>query len=231
MKIVVVLPAYNCAKTLKDTIGDIPNMVNDIVLVDDCSNDKTYNVALDLGLKHIVRHDVNLGYGANQKTCYDYALSLQADVIIMLHPDYQYDPKLIPCIIEKIKQGARIVFASRLLHGIQAIKNGMPVYKYISNRVLTIFQNICFKKHLSEYHTGYRAYTKEVLTKIDYHKLSNDFIFDNQIVIEAFKCGYDIEEIYCPAKYDSLSSSINFSRSLHYGFGVLKNTVKSTIRK
>lgn len=149
----------------------------------------------------------------------------------MLHPDYQYDPKLIPCIIEKIKQGARIVFASRLLHGIQAIKNGMPVYKYISNRVLTIFQNICFKKHLSEYHTGYRAYTKEVLTKIDYHKLSNDFIFDNQIVIEAFKCGYDIEEIYCPAKYDSLSSSINFSRSLHYGFGVLKNTVKSKIRK
>lgn len=229
MKVVVVLPAYNCAKTLENTISEIPKIVNEIVLVDDCSNDETYSLAFDLGLKHIVRHITNLGYGANQKTCYDYALSLQADIIIMLHPDYQYDPKLIPCIVDKINHGAKIVFASRLLHGTQAIKNGMPLYKYIFNRILTIFQNKCFKKHLSEYHTGYRAYTKEVLTKIDYHKLSNNFIFDNQIIMEVFKRGYNIEEIYCPAKYDSLSSSINFFRSLHYGIGVIINTIKIKI--
>ena len=226
MKIIVVLPAYNCAKTLKKTISEIPEMVNEIVLVDDFSNDGTYHLAFDLGLKHVMRHNANFGYGANQKTCYDYALSLHADIIIMLHPDYQYDPKLIPYIVNKINNGAQIVFASRLLHGVQAVKNGMPIYKYISNRILTFFQNICFKKHLSEYHTGYRAYTKDVLARIDYHKLSNDFIFDNQMIIEAFKCGYNIEEIYCPAKYDSLSSSINFFRSLNYGIKVLINTIK-----
>lgn len=226
MKIVIVLPAYNCSKTLSDTIAEIPqNIADEIVLVDDCSIDDTCQVAKQMGL-NVIRHDENLGYGANQKTCYSYALSQKADVVIMLHPDYQYDPKLITQMVELIRSGAKIVFGSRMLHGWSAVKNGMPVYKYIANRMLTILQNVCLRKRLSEYHTGYRAYCSDVLEAIDYKKLSNDFIFDNQIILEAFKLGYNVEEIYCPARYLNSSSSINFTRSLKYGLGVVYNTFK-----
>ncbi len=227
MKTIVVLPAYNCAKTLQDTISDIPNdIVDEIVLVDDFSKDDTCKKAQQLGIKHIVKHTKNLGYGANQKTCYNYALSLNADIVIMLHPDYQYDPKLIPQIIDKFKNGASIVFASRMINGYEAIKRGMPIYKYIFNRVLTKFQNLVFKKKLSEYHTGYRAFKSEVLKKIEYKKLSNDFIFDNQIIIELLKKGFTIDEIYCPAKYEKTSSSINFIRSMKYGLEIIFYTIK-----
>ena len=230
MKTIVVLPAYNCAETLENTISDIPmELVDEIVLVDDFSNDDTYEVAKGLGLKHIVRHHKNLGYGANQKTCYDYALSLNADVIIMLHPDYQYKPQLISEIVSKFYNGADIVFASRMLNGFEAVKNGMPLYKYISNKMLTKFQNILLKKKHSEYHTGYRAYRNIVLKTIDYQKLSNDFIFDNQFIIESFKKGFNIEEIYCPAKYEESSSSINIMRSIKYGLGVIYYTLKFKI--
>ncbi len=227
MKVIVVLPAYNCAKSLKKTISEIPHdIVNDIVLVDDFSSDDTLNVAKECRIKHIVKHNKNLGYGANQKTCYDTALMLDADIVVMLHPDYQYDPNLITLIVDKILQGADIVLASRMLKGWEAVKNGMPLYKYLCNRILTMFQNICFKKHLSEYHTGYRAYRKDVLMSIKYHDFSNDFIFDNQIIIEAFSKGYEIQEIYCPARYDNLSSSIKFLRSARYGCQVVYYTIK-----
>ena len=170
MKIVIVLPAYNCSKTLGDTIAEIPqNIADEIVLVDDCSVDDTCQLARQLGL-NVIKHKENLGYGANQKTCYNYALSKKADIVIMLHPDYQYDPKLITKMVELIRSGAKIVFGSRMLHGWSAVKNGMPVYKYIANRMLTILQNVCLRKRLSEYHTGYRAYCSDVLEAIDYKK-------------------------------------------------------------
>ena len=230
MKVVVVLPAYNCAKTLAQTISDIPmNVVDDIILVDDYSTDDTCNVAEQLGIKHIVKHKNNLGYGANQKTCYDYAISLKADVIIMLHPDYQYDPKLIPEIVQKMEEGSEIVFASRMLNDYEAVRNGMPIYKYVSNKFLTKFQNLLLGKKLSEYHTGYRAYRNNVLKSIDYHIFSNDFIFDNQIIIESIKKGFEVDEIYCPAKYEEASSSINVLRSIKYGLGVIIYTLKYKI--
>ena len=231
MKVVVVLPAYNCAKSLKRTISEIPNgAVDEIVLVDDFSSDDTLGVAEECCIKHIVKHDRNLGYGANQKTCYDTALMLGADIIVMLHPDYQYDPNLITPIINKILQGADIVLASRMMKGFEAVRNGMPLYKYLCNRILTKFQNLCFKKHLSEYHTGYRAYKRNVLMSIKYHDFSNDFIFDNQILIEAFSKGYKIQEIYCPARYDNLSSSIKILRSAKYGCQVVYYTIKQMLK-
>lgn len=227
MKTIVVLPAYNCERTLRNTISDIPmNQVDDIVLVDDFSTDDTCNIAKEIGLKHIVKHPKNLGYGANQKTCYDYALSLNADLIIMLHPDYQYDPRLIIEIRKKIDSGAEVVFASRMIKGHSAIRNGMPIYKYISNRILTEFQNLILKKNLTEYHTGYRAYRSNVLKSMDYNSFSNDFVFDNQMIIEIFRGGFKIDEIYCPAKYENTSSSINFLRSVKYGLGVVYYTLK-----
>lgn len=231
MKVVVVLPAYNCAKSLEKTIAEIPHdIVNEIVLVDDFSSDDTLSVAQKCRIKHIIRHNKNLGYGANQKTCYDKALELNADVIIMLHPDYQYDPGLIISIVEKIAQGADIVLASRMMKGFEAVKNGMPLYKYCCNRMLTKFQNFCFKRHLSEYHTGYRAYKRKVLKSIMYHEFSNDFIFDNQIIIDAFAKGYEIQEIYCPARYDNFSSSIKFLRSMKYGLQVVGCTIRQLLK-
>lgn len=227
MKTVVVLPAYNCERTLRKTISDIPmEQVDDIVLVDDFSADDTYKIAKEIGLKHILRHKKNLGYGANQKTCYDYALSLSAELIIMLHPDYQYDPKLIIEIRKKIDSGAEIVFASRMIEGYTAVRNGMPIYKYISNRILTKFQNLLLKENLTEYHTGYRAYRSSVLKSVNYNTFSNGFIFDNQMIIELFKNGFKIDEIYCPAKYENTSSSINFMRSVKYGLEVIYYTLK-----
>lgn len=227
MKTIVVLPAYNCSKTLKQTVDEIPSdTVDEIILVDDCSQDKTCLLAKELGITHIYRHQCNLGYGANQKSCYDKALSLGADIIVMLHPDYQYDPKLIGEIVREIKLGEKIVLASRLMHGFDAVRNGMPIYKYIANRFLTIFQNTLLRKSLSEYHTGYRAYARNVLMDIPYHDFSNDFIFDNQFILTAFSKGYNIKELYCPARYEKDSSSIKLCRSIRYGLGVVYYTIK-----
>ncbi len=226
-RIVVVLPAYNCAKTLEQTINDIPpNCIDEIVLVDDASTDETLKVAESLNIKHIKRHNKNLGYGANQKSCYDIALSIGADIVVMLHPDYQYDPSLIVDIVNEFSDDVDIVLASRMIKGYVAVKLGMPLYKFCANKVLTWFQNLMLDKHLSEYHTGYRAYKADILRQIDYHALSDDFIVDNQILLAAFRQDAHIHEIYCPAKYMPESSSIGLMRSICYGFGVVYHTLR-----
>lgn len=216
------MPAYNAELTLHKTYLEIPlNIVDNVVLVDDFSNDATISIAKKLGIKHIITHNKNKGYGANQKTCYDYALSLNSDIIIMLHPDYQYTPRLIPSMAEIIAQGTfPVVFGSRIL-GNGALKGGMPIYKYISNRFLTFIQNLLMDQKLSEYHTGYRAYSSNVLNSIDYHKCSDDFIFDNEFIAQIFNQKYDIAEISCPTKYFKEASSIKLWPSIKYGLGVL----------
>lgn len=221
-KIVVVLPAYNAEKTLEKTFQEIPlDIVDEIVLVDDYSRDNTLELAEKLGIRHRIRHEINKGYGGNQKSCYDKALELNADIVIMLHPDYQYTPKLIYSMVSIIASGLYpVVFASRIL-GKGALKGGMPMYKYIANRLLTLFQNILLGQKLSEYHTGYRAYSKEVLQQTDYHKNSDDFIFDNEMVARIFGKGFEIAEITCPTKYFKEASSINLKRSSIYGLGVI----------
>lgn len=222
-KIVVVLPAYNAALTLEKTIAEIPmDIVDDLVLVDDNSTDNSIEVAQNLGIKHIIQHKENRGYGGNQKSCYDKALELNADIIIMLHPDYQYTPKLVLAMVSMIGNDLyKVVFGSRIL-GKGALKGGMPLYKYVANRFLTLFQNMMMNQKLSEYHTGYRAYHKEVLQKINYHQNSDDFIFDNEMVAQIFYNGFEIAEITCPTKYFKEASSINLKRSITYGLGVLK---------
>jgi glycosyltransferase involved in cell wall biosynthesis len=222
-KIVVVLPAYNAALTLEKTYSEIPlDMVDEVILVDDCSNDSTFEVATKLGIKHIIQHEENKGYGGNQKTCYKKALELGADIIVMLHPDYQYSPQLIPAMVTVIGSGLYpVVFASRIL-GKSALNGGMPIYKYISNRVLTMIQNILMNEKLTEYHTGYRAYSSEVLKKINFDLNSNDFIFDNEMIALIFYNGFTIAEVTCPTKYFEEASSINFMRSVRYGLGVLR---------
>lgn len=218
----VVMPAYNCEKTLEKTLSNIPkDYVDELILVDDFSRDHTVELAKSLGIKNIYCHTFNEGYGANQKTCYDKALERGADLIIMLHPDYQYDPRLIPNIIQKLVEGADVVFASRMKNGKEALKLGMPTYKYYANRCLTAFQNKLFGLHLSEYHTGYRAYRRKVLEDVNYKHLSNDFIFDNQITLEFIRRQFKIAEIYCPAKYMLDSSSIDLKSSIRYGLGVV----------
>jgi len=221
-KIVVVLPAYNAALTLKRTYDEIPfDIVDDVVLVDDHSKDNTSEVGRQLGIKHVVRHEQNKGYGGNQKTCYDTALSLGADIVIMLHPDYQYTPKLIHSMSYMIAHELYpCVFGSRIL-GKGALKGGMPMYKYIFNRCLTLSQNILINQKLSEYHTGYRAFNRDILETINYHANSDDFVFDNQMISQIFYAGFEIAEITCPTKYFPEASSINFRRSMKYGFGVL----------
>ena len=221
-KVVVVMPAYNAAKTLEHTYSEIPfDMVDEVVVVDDCSQDNTVEKAHLLGIKHIIRHESNKGYGGNQKTCYDYALSLKADIVIMLHPDYQYTPRLIPSIAYIIANGLfPAVLGSRIL-GRGALRGGMPRYKYYFNRFLTLFQNIMISQKLSEYHTGYRAFSADVLKKINYHANSDDFVFDNQMLAQIFFAGFEIGELTCPTKYFTDASSINFSRSLKYGMGVI----------
>lgn len=225
--ITIVMPAYNAEHTLKCTYSEIPlNIVDNIVIVDDCSSDNTIKVAKELGIKHIIAHDKNKGYGANQKSCYDYALNLGSDIIIMLHPDYQYTPRLIPSMAELIANGSYpVVFGSRIL-GNGALEGGMPLYKYISNRILTFIQNILMGQKLSEYHTGYRAYSAKVLSNIDYHKCSDDFIFDNEIIAQIFNKGYNIAEITCPTKYFKEASSIKMLPSIKYGFGVLNVSIR-----
>lgn len=221
-KIVVVLPAYNAALTLKRTYDEIPfDIVDDVVLVDDHSKDNTSDVGRDLGIKHVIRHEKNKGYGGNQKTCYDKALELGADIVIMLHPDYQYTPKLIHSMSYMIAHDLYpSVFGSRIL-GKGALKGGMPMYKYIFNRCLTLTQNILINQKLSEYHTGYRAFNRDILETISYHENSDDFVFDNQMISQIFYAGFEIAEITCPTKYFAEASSINFRRSMKYGLGVL----------
>lgn len=221
-KLVVVLPAYNASLTIEKTFQEIPfDIVDEVILVDDASKDNTVEVAQKAGIKHIIRHEKNKGYGGNQKTCYDKALSLGADIVIMLHPDYQYTPKLIPSMANIIAQDLyQVVLGSRIL-GKGALKGGMPIYKYFFNRVLTLTQNILMNQKLSEYHTGYRAFSKEVLEKINYHANSDDFVFDNQMAAQVFYAGYEIAEVTCPTKYFKEASSINFKRSAIYGLGVL----------
>lgn len=224
-KIIVVLPAYNSGKTLEKTYAEIPHdIVDEVILVDDNSNDNTLLVATKLNIAHIIKHDNNIGYGGNQKTCYNKALALKADIVVMLHPDYQYTPKLILAMCSIIANGVYpVVFGSRIL-GKGALKGGMPIYKYIANRILTLAQNILIGQKLSEYHTGFRAYNKEVLEKVDYNQFSEDFIFDNQMAVQIFAHGFEIGEITCPTTYSPDSSSINFTRSITYGLGVLKES-------
>ena len=231
-KICIVLPAYNAAETLEMTYAEIPfDIVDDVVLVDDASKDNTSEVGRKLGIQHIVRHEQNRGYGGNQKSCYQKALSLGADIIIMLHPDYQYTPKLIHAISGVIAYEVYpVVLGSRIL-GKGALKGGMPKYKYIANRFLTLFQNIMMSQKLSEYHSGYRAFSKEIFTKIHIEENSDDFIFDNQMLAQIFYAGYEIGEITCPTKYFEEASSINFSRSTTYGFGVLWTSIKYRLAK
>lgn len=231
-KIIVVLPAYNAEKTLKKTYEEIPfDIVDEVVLVDDCSKDGTVEEARRLGIQHIIRHDKNQGYGANQKSCYAYALSLNADIIIMLHPDYQYTPKLIPSMANLIAQDLYpVVLGSRIL-GKGALKGGMPLYKYICNRLLTFSQNLLVNQKLSEYHTGYRAFSSKIFDKIAIENCSNDFIFDNQMLSQIIYAKFEIAEITCPTKYFEEASSISFKRSVIYGLGVLKTSLMHFLQR
>ena len=215
------MPAYNAGETLYETYKNIAfDIADDVILVDDCSSDNTVEVSKKLGIKTIV-HEKNLGYGANQKTCYHEALNNGADIIIMLHPDFQYDPRLIPALASMLAyDNYDCAIASRFLVQ-SALKSKMPKYKYIANRFLTIFQNTCFSKGLSEYHSGYRAFNRNVIESIDFDKLDNDFIFDNEMLALINYKGFSIGEISCPTKYFDAASSINFVRSLKYGLGVL----------
>ncbi len=221
-KICVVLPAYNAAKTLEQTYREIPfDIVDEVILVDDRSRDNTVEVARALGIRHIIEHEENKGYGGNQKSCYDRALELGADIVVMLHPDYQYTPKLIHSMCYLIANDVyQVVLGSRIL-GKGALKGGMPLYKYVSNRFLTLAQNILMRQKLSEYHTGFRAFSAEVLRRINYRANSDDFVFDNQMLAQIFYAGYEIAEITCPTKYFEEASSINLRRSIKYGLGVL----------
>ncbi len=230
-KIVVVMPAYNAEKTLKDTYNDIPfEIVDDVILVDDASRDRTSEVARNMGI-HTIVHENNLGYGGNQKSCYRAALELGADIVIMLHPDYQYTPKLIPAMASMIAYGEfDAVLGSRIL-GIGALQGGMPLYKYIANRFLTLFENLLLGHKLSEYHTGYRAFSREILERLPLEKNSNDFVFDNQMLAQIIWFGYRIGELSCPTKYFEDASSINFRRSVAYGLGVLKTAVQFRLQK
>ena len=222
-KLAIVLPAYNASATLEKTYNEIPfDLVDEVILVDDNSKDSTLAKAKELGIKHIVKHEVNRGYGGNQKSCYNKALSIGADIIIMLHPDYQYTPKLIESMAYIIANDLYpVVFGSRIL-GKGALKGGMPIYKYIANRILTLGQNIMMGQKLSEYHTGYRAFDKKIFEKIDIEKNSDDFIFDNQMIAQIFYADFEIAEVTCPTKYFDEASSINFVRSSKYGLGVLR---------
>jgi glycosyltransferase involved in cell wall biosynthesis len=223
-KIIIVMPAYNAAKTLKKTYDEIPKeFIDEVLVVDDASGDDTLRVARDLGLKTMV-HGRNRGYGANQKTCYTAALGMGGDIIVMLHPDYQYSPKLIPAIVTLLVYGPYdVVLASRVLG--DAPRDTMPKHRYIGNRLLTLFQNLLWRTKLSEFHTGLRGFRRHVLEGVNFVTNSDDFVFDNQIIAQILMRGYPIGEISCPASYFPEASSISFRRSLKYGLGVLKTTI------
>ncbi|GAB3987209.1 glycosyltransferase family 2 protein [Spirosoma daeguense] len=225
-KVVVVMPAYRAALTLERTYREIPlDLVDEVILVDDASPDNTVEIARQLGIRHVIRHDNNRGYGGNQKTCYAKALELGADIVVMLHPDYQYTPMLLPAMISIIGNGLYpVVFASRIL-GKGALKGGMPMYKYIANRFLTFAQNLLMNQKLSEYHTGYRAFSGDVIRSLDFTHNSDDFIFDNEMIAQIFYKNFEIAEVTCPTKYFEEASSINFRRSSIYGLGVLRTSL------
>ena len=231
-KVVVVMPAYNASETLEKTYNEIPfQLVDDVILVDDHGSDNTYDLAKKMGINHVIRHEFNKGYGGNQKTCYNKALELGADIVVMLHPDYQYTPKLIESMCYLIANGLYpVVLGSRIL-GKGALKGGMPIYKYIANRCLTLFQNILMNQKLSEYHTGYRAFSAEVLKSINFNSNSDDFIFDNQMLAQIMFKGNEIGEITCPTKYFEEASSINFQRSSVYGLGVIYTSIRYFLTK
>lgn len=231
-KVILVMPAYNASKTLEKTYTEIPfEIVTDVVLVDDFSRDETLRIARELGVKHIFQHDRNKGYGGNQKTCYREALHLGADIVVMMHPDYQYTPKLIPSMVHLIANNVyHVVLGSRIL-GKGATKGGMPFYKYFANRLLTLIQNILMSQKLSEYHTGFRAFSREVLESINYEANSDDFVFDNQMLSQIFYAGYEVAEITCPTKYFPEASSIGFGRSVKYGLGVLSTSLKYLLQR
>ena len=230
-KVIVVMPAYNAALTLEKTVKEIPEWVDELILTDDASTDNTVELAKQLGIQHVMLHDRNKGYGGNQKTCYNKALDLDGDIIIMLHPDYQYTPKLIPSMVNLIAQDLYpVVLGSRIL-GKGALKGGMPWYKYLANRILTLIQNIMIGQKLSEYHTGYRAFSKEALKAINFNQNSDDFIFDNQMLAQLVYKGYEIAEVTCPTKYFEEASSINFKRSAIYGIGCMWVSLQFRLNK
>lgn len=231
-KIAVVLPAYNAAKTLKITFEEIDRtLVDEVILVDDRSSDTTIEVARSLGIKHIIEHENNKGYGGNQKSCYNKALELNADIIIMLHPDYQYTPLLIPAMAHVLASGLyNVVLGSRIL-GKGALKGGMPFYKFVANRFLTFFQNIMMGAKLSEYHTGYRGFTRKILQEINFEANSDNFVFDNQMLAQIWYAGFEIAEITCPTKYFREASSINIRNSTIYGFGVVRTALLYRLNK
>jgi glycosyltransferase involved in cell wall biosynthesis len=230
-RIVVVMPAYNAARTIERTYREIPlDLVDEVVVTDDASGDATVEIAKQLGLRTLV-HVTNRGYGANQKTCYTEALRLGADIVIMLHPDYQYTPALLPAMIGLITDGPfDVVLGSRVLGG-RALAGGMPRYKYVANRVLTAIQNLLTGAKLSEYHTGYRAFSREVLERLALHENSDDFVFDNQMLAQILLAGFEIGEVSCPAAYFEEASSINFRRSVRYGLGVLKTSFEAYLHR
>ena len=222
-KVIAVLPAYNAALTLEKTFKEIPfPLVDEVILCDDASKDETAQLARSLGIQHVIVHEQNKGYGGNQKSLYNKALELDGDIVIMLHPDYQYTPKLIPSFVNIIGEGLYpVVLGSRIL-GKGALNGGMPVYKYIANRFLTLSQNLLVNYKLSEYHTGYRAFSRKVLESINFNQNSDDFVFDNEMLSQIIYAGFDIAEVTCPTKYFEEASSINFKRSMKYGLGVLR---------
>ena len=225
-KVIVVLPAYNAALTLEKTYKEIPfDLVDEVILCDDASRDNTSELARQIGINHVIRHEKNKGYGGNQKSLYNKALELGGDIIIMLHPDYQYTPKLIPAMVNIIGDDLYpVVLGSRIL-GKGALKGGMPLYKYIANRLLTFTQNLLINHKLSEYHTGYRSFSREVLTSINFNENSDDFVFDNEMLSQIVYAGFEIAEVTCPTKYFEEASSINFARSSKYGLGVLRVSI------
>ncbi|MBB4080372.1 glycosyltransferase involved in cell wall biosynthesis [Lewinella aquimaris] len=231
-KVVVVMPAYNAALTLEKTYREVPrDLVDEVILCDDASADRTSMLAKQLGVDHVIVHPSNLGYGGNQKSLYNKALGVGADIIIMVHPDYQYTPKLIPTMCNIIGEELYpVVLGSRIL-GKGALRGGMPVYKYVANRFLTSVQNILVNYHLSEYHTGYRAFSREVLESIDFNANDNDFVFDNEMLSQIIYHGFDIAEVTCPTKYFHEASSINFARSSKYGLGVLRVSLLHRLAK
>ncbi len=230
-RLIVVMPAYNAEKTLRQTYHELPHEhVDEVILVDDASRDRTATVAAELGIKTII-HAENRGYGGNQKTCYREALKLQADIVVMVHPDYQYSPRLVGAMASMIASGHYdVVLGSRILGGM-ALEGGMPLYKYIANRLLTLIENMALGVKLSEYHTGFRAFTREVLERLPLGENSDDFVFDNEMLAEAAYFRFKIGEISCPTRYFKEASSINFRRSVKYGLGVLSTSTKFLLQK
>ena len=226
------MPAYNASKTIEMTLKEIPQpIVDEVILVDDASKDDTSEVAKNLGIDHVIKHENNKGYGGNQKTCYNKAIEIGADIVVMVHPDYQYTPKLIEAMVSIIGNDLYdVVLASRIL-GKGALKGGMPIYKYIANRILTFSQNLIMNQKLSEYHTGYRAFSRTAIEKISYNKNSDDFVFDNQMIAQLFYNGFDCAEVTCPTKYFEEASSINFKRSSIYGIGCLITAFQYRLNK